>query len=75
LTDFGVNDKFVRDIAAAVPLGGAALFVLAEKMTADQILRRLKSLNGTVWRGSFDKSAVEAVRATLATQLTSPDSG
>ncbi len=66
LTDFGVNDAFVRSIAAAVAAGGAALFVLAGKMATDAVLAGLKSIGGTVLHTPFDKSAAEAIRAALA---------
>ena len=67
-TDFGVNDKFMKDVAAAVPPGGAALFVLVGKMTTDKVLEGLKGLGGTVLRTSFEKSKDEAIRAALAGQ-------
>lgn len=66
LTDFGINDDFMRDVAQAVPPGGAALFVLVRKMTADKVLEELRGTGGTVLRTSFEKSMDEALRAALA---------
>ncbi|PPD40645.1 MAG: hypothetical protein CTY15_14535 [Methylocystis sp.] len=68
LTDFGIEDKFMKDIAEVVPPGGAALFVLVRKMTTDKVLEGLKGVGGTVLRTSFDKSKDEAIRAALAAQ-------
>jgi len=68
LTDFGVNDAFVKDITAAIPAGGAALFVLVGKMTTDAVLAGLKGTSGTVLHMPFDKSAAETIRAALAAQ-------
>ena len=68
LTDFGINDKFMKDVAQAVPLGGAALFVLVKKMTTDKVLDGLKGVGGTVLRTSFEKSKEDAIRAALAAQ-------
>jgi uncharacterized membrane protein len=68
LTDFGIDDKFMKDIAEAVPPGGAALFVLVRKMTTDKVLEGLKGVGGTVLRTSFDKSKDDAIRAALAAQ-------
>ncbi|VTZ27066.1 Uncharacterized membrane protein [Methylocella tundrae] len=66
LTDFGINDDFMREVAEAVPPGGAALFVLVKKMTTDKVLADLQGVGGTVLRTSFDKSKEDAIRAALA---------
>ncbi|PPC89167.1 MAG: hypothetical protein CTY36_15980 [Methylocystis sp.] len=68
LTDFGIDDKFMKDVAAAVPPGGAALFLLVRKMTTDKVLEGLKGVGGVVLRTSFDKSKDDAIRAALAAQ-------
>ena len=66
LTDFGTNDRFVKDVAEAVPLGGAAILVLVWKMTADRVPQSLKAAGGVVLRTSFDSSGLEAIRSALA---------
>jgi uncharacterized membrane protein len=71
LTDFGIEDKFMKDVAEAIPPGGAALFVLVRKMTTDKVLEKLKGVGGAVLRTSFDKSMEEAIRAALAAQAPS----
>lgn len=68
LTDFGIDDKFMKDVAAAVPPGGAALFLLVRKMTTDKVLEGLKGVGGVVLRTSFEKSKEDAIRAALAAQ-------
>jgi len=70
LTDFGINDEFMKDVAQAIPPGGAALFVLVRKMTTDKVLEELKGTGGTVLRTSFEKSMDEAIRAALAAHRT-----
>jgi uncharacterized membrane protein len=70
LTDFGIEDKFMKEVAEVIPPGGAALFVLVRKMTADKVLDGLKGAGGTVLRTSFEKSMDEAIRAALAAQTT-----
>jgi uncharacterized membrane protein len=68
LTDFGIDDQFMKDVATAVPPGGAALFLLVRKMTTDKVLEGLKGVGGVVLRTSFDKSKDDAIRAALAAQ-------
>jgi uncharacterized membrane protein len=68
MTDFGIDDKFMKSVAESVSPGGAALFVLVRKMTTDKVLEGLKGVGGTVLRTSFDKSKDDAIRAALAAQ-------
>ncbi|MBI1981805.1 MAG: DUF1269 domain-containing protein [Methylocystis sp.] len=71
LTDFGIDDKFMKDVADAIPPGGAALFLLVRKMTTDKVLDGLKGVGGVVLRTSFDKSKEDAIRAALSAQSAS----
>ncbi|MGJ0393875.1 MAG: DUF1269 domain-containing protein [Methylocystis sp.] len=71
LTDFGIDDKFMKEAAEVIPPGGAALFVLVHKMTTDKVLEGLKGVGGTVLRTSFEKSKEDAIRAALAAQIPS----
>src|SRR5580692_2531467 len=48
LTDVGIDDKFMKETAAAIQPGTAALFVLVRKVTADKVLEGLKGEGGTV---------------------------
>ena len=49
LTEFGGNDKFVKDLAEAIPAGGAAIIVLARKVKADDLFAGLSAADGTVF--------------------------
>ncbi|HTV34393.1 MAG TPA: DUF1269 domain-containing protein [Methylocella sp.] len=66
LTDVGVNDAFMKDVAQALQSGNAALFLLIRKLTTDKVLEDLKGVGGTVLRTSFDHTKEEALRAALA---------
>ncbi len=68
LTDFGINDKFMKDLTETLKPGSAALFLLVRKMTTDKVLEGLKGVGGTVLQTSFDKSKDDAIRAALAAQ-------
>src|SRR3974390_415021 len=67
LTDVGINDKFMKDVAATMESGNAALFLLIRKVTADKVLADLKGVGGKVLQTSFDHTKEEALRAALAT--------
>jgi hypothetical protein len=66
LTDVGIDDKWMKETAAAIQPGTAALFVLVRKMTADKVLEGLKGEGGTVMKTSLDHTKEEALRAALA---------
>jgi uncharacterized membrane protein len=66
LTDLGIGDKFMKDTAAAIQPGTAALFVLVRKVTADKVLEGLKGEGGTVLKTSLDHTKEAALQAALA---------
>ena len=66
LTDVGINDKWMKETAAAIAPGTAALFVLARKVTADKVLEGLKGEGGTVMKTSLDHTKEAALRSALA---------
>jgi uncharacterized membrane protein len=66
MTDLGINDRFMKDVAQAISPGQAALFLLIRKFTADKVLEDLKGVGGTVLRTSFDHTKEDALRAALA---------
>ena len=70
LSDFGINDRFMKDIGANLQPGNAALFVLIKKMTADKVLDAVKGTGGTVLQTSLDHSKEQALRDALATTTT-----
>jgi uncharacterized membrane protein len=74
LTDVGVNDAFMKEVADSLQPGDAALFLLIRKFTADKVLEDLKGVGGKVLRTSFDHTKEDALRNALAgvTQAVQP---
>jgi len=70
LSDFGIDDQFMKDVSNAIPPGSAALFLLVKKMTTDKVLEDLKGVGGTILRTSFDKTQEDAIRAALSAPAT-----
>jgi uncharacterized membrane protein len=66
LTDAGINDKFMKDLGAALKPGDAALFVLVQDMTADKVLAEIKVHGGVVLHTSLDETREQALRDALA---------
>ena len=67
LTDVGVNDKFMKELATGdLQPGEAVLFVLVRKVTGDKVLAELKGVGGRVLQTSLDHTREEALRKALA---------
>lgn len=66
LTDVGINDKFVKELAGNLQEGSAALFVLVRQMTADKILKEISAYGGTVLKTSLDETKEQVLRDALA---------
>jgi uncharacterized membrane protein len=66
LTDVGINDKWMKETAAAIEPGTAALFVLVRRVTADKVLERLTGEGGKVMKTSLDHTKEAALQAALA---------
>ena len=65
LTDFGIRDQFMKDLAAKVKSGDAVLFLLIKSMTADKVLAEIKEAGGTVLKTSLDEAREKHLRDTL----------
>jgi uncharacterized membrane protein len=63
LTDVGINDKFMKELAAAMNPGSSALFVLVRKATPDKVLEEVKGTGGKILKTSLshdDEARLEA---------------
>jgi uncharacterized membrane protein len=66
LADVGINHQFVKDVAASLQSGNAALFLLIRKVSADKVLADFKGVGGKVLRTSFDETQENALRDALS---------
>ena len=66
LTDYGINDAFMKELAANIQPGNAVLFLLIKHMTADKVLREIQDAGGTVLKTSLDDAKEQSLREALA---------
>jgi uncharacterized membrane protein len=66
LSDYGVDDNFMKELGANLEPGGAAVIFLVRKMTPDKILPEIK-IPGKVIQTSLDNETEEQLSAALAT--------
>jgi uncharacterized membrane protein len=74
LTDYGINDSFMKELADNLKPGDAALFVLIQNMTPDKVLKEIQSAGGTVLKTSLDDSKEQLLRDALAKATASESS-
>ncbi len=72
LTDFGINDAFMKELSATLKPGNAALFVLIKHMTADKVLKEIKDTGGVVLKTSLDETKEKVLRDALASATDRP---
>lgn len=53
LTDVGINDNFMKELAAALCPNSSALFVLVRQMTPDKVLSELEGTGGKILKSSL----------------------
>ena len=63
LTDYGINDKFMKEVAAVLQPGQAALFILAGRASSDRVIDKLGAEGGRVLRTNLDTSQEQKLRA------------
>jgi uncharacterized membrane protein len=66
LSDYGIDDAFMKELSTSMQPGNAALFVLIKNMTPDKVLREIQDAGGTVLKTSLDDTKEQQLRDALA---------
>jgi uncharacterized membrane protein len=66
LTDLGIDDSFMKDLAANMQPGGSVLFVLVRKSTPDKVLEELSGTGGKVLKTSLSHEDEAKLQAALS---------
>jgi uncharacterized membrane protein len=74
LADIGINDRFIKDVAATIAPGSAAIFALVRRSTPDRVRAELAPYEPTVLRTSLTKDREDELIAALegGTRATQP---
>ncbi|EEB84589.1 DUF1269 domain-containing protein [Roseobacter sp. GAI101] len=62
LTDYGINDDFMKDVASVLQPGQAALFMMMRREASDRVIERLGEHGGRVLRTNLDTDAENHLR-------------
>ena len=65
LADYGVNDKFMKELGEKLDNGRAAVIVLVRKSTPDKVLPRIEEYGGEVMQTSLDEASETRLREAL----------
>jgi uncharacterized membrane protein len=65
LTDVGISDNFMKELAATMTPGSSTLFALIVKSTPDKVLEELKGTGGRILRTSLSNEDEAKVQAAL----------
>ena len=62
LTDYGINDDFMKDMAGVLQPRQAALFMMVRTIASDKVIERLGEHGGRVLRTNLDTDAENHLR-------------
>lgn len=62
LSDYGINDRFMKDVSGVLQPGQAALFVMAKQNAPDKVLEELGLHGGRLLRTNLDTAQEQKLR-------------
>ncbi|GAA0376675.1 membrane protein [Acrocarpospora corrugata] len=66
MSDVGVDDKFMRDLAEGLKPGAAALFLLIDKSTPDKVIPQLAPYGGRIMHTSLNQEQEDQLKHAVA---------
>jgi uncharacterized membrane protein len=66
LTDIGINDNFMKELASTLAPGTSALFVLVRKATPDKVLEAIAGTGGKVLKTSLSHEDENRLQAAIS---------
>ena len=65
MSDYGINDEFIKNLGKTIPKGSSALFMLIKSSTPDKVLPEIEPFKPRVLKTSLSKKQEEELRAAL----------
>ena len=66
LSDYGMDDKWIKEVSGAIQPGGSALFVMARDTNQERVLPEMAKFGGTVIRTNLTSEQQQALEAALS---------
>lgn len=72
LSDYGIDDDFIRRLGSTIKPNSSALFLLIRKVTGDKVLERLRAegFHGQVLQTSLSNEQEEALKKAISSAAT-----
>ena len=67
MTDYGINDEFIKDLGRTIPKGSSALFMLIKSSAPDKVLPEIEPFKPRVLQTSLSKKQKDNLRSALST--------
>jgi uncharacterized membrane protein len=64
--DYGIDDKWIKEVATAIVPGGSGLFVMARNTNTERVLPEMAKFGGTVIRTNLTTEQQQALEDALA---------
>jgi uncharacterized membrane protein len=65
LSDYGIDDKFIKGLGEAITPGTSALFLQVQDATTDKVTERMQKFQPTILRSSLSQENEDKLRAAL----------
>lgn len=65
LTDYGINDDFIKKLGKSLQPGNSALFMLVRRVNLEKVLPELKPFGGEIIKSSLTQEQEERLRRAL----------
>jgi uncharacterized membrane protein len=66
LSDYGIDHKWINEVASSIPPGGSALFVMARDTNQERVLPEMAKFGGTVLKTNLTSEQQQALENALA---------
>jgi uncharacterized membrane protein len=66
LSDYGIDDKWIKEVASAIQPGGSALFVMARNTNQERVLPEMAKFGGTVLRTNLTSEQQQALEEAIS---------
>ncbi len=66
LSDYGIQDDFIKNLGATIPVGSSALFVLFKSVTEDKVLPEIEPYKPRVLKTSLSDEQEAKLKAALS---------
>lgn len=67
LSDYGINDGFMKEVSSILQPGQAALFISAKRATSDRVVEEMSKHGGRILRTNLDRTQEQALRDAFET--------